>query len=389
MLKQSYHIQEEIVDWRRDFHAHPELGFKEFRTSAKVAEELEKLGYRVRRNVGRTGVVADLGEEGGPCIAIRADMDALPILEANDVPYRSQNDGTMHACGHDSHTAMALGAATLLAREKFPGKVRFLFQPSEEAGDEEGISGAPRMVADGAVQGVDMAIALHVDPSTPVGDIHISAGPSSGGVDSWYARILGKGGHGATPHHTVDPFYLAVHVMIALNAIVARRLDPFDPAVVSIGTLNGGFTQNVIPAHVDISGTLRYTDKRVQKQIHEEITHAFEIAKTLGGEAELRFEIGCPPMINHAQPSKLIEQVAVDLLGKEHVTPIPKGLGAEDFGSFTEAAPGAMFTLGTRIEGDERFLHHPRLDLDERALPIGTAILAETALRFLRNETKE
>ncbi len=389
MLKQSYHIQEEIIEWRRDIHAHPELGFKEFRTSAKVADELEKLGYRVRRNVGRTGVVADFGNEDGPCIAIRADMDALPILEANDVPYKSQNEGTMHACGHDSHTAMALGAATLLAKEKFPGKVRFLFQPSEEAGDEKGISGAPHMIEDGAMQGVDMVIALHIDPATAVGDIQISDGPSSGGVDSWYGRILGVGGHGAAPHNTVDPFYITAHVIIALNAIVSRRLKPFDPAVVSIGTLNGGFTQNVIPDHVDISGTLRYTDKKVQKQIHDEIKRAFELSKPLGGDYELKFEIGSPPMINHSEASKRIESVAVDLLGKEHIAPITKGLGAEDFGSFTEMAPGAMFMLGTRIEGDERFVHHPRLDLDERALPIGTAILAETALRFLREEKKK
>ena len=385
MLKQSHHIQEEIIEWRRDFHAHPELGFKEFRTSTKVADELEKLGYRVRRNVGRTGVVADLGDDNGPCVAIRADMDALPILEANDVSYKSQNEGTMHACGHDSHTAMALGAATLLAKEKFPGKVRFLFQPSEEIGDDEGISGAPRMIEDGAMQGVDMVIALHVDPATAVGDIHISDGASSAGVDSWYGRILGVGGHGAAPHLTVDPFYISAHVIIALNAIVSRRLNPFDPSAVSLGTLNGGFTQNVIPAHVDISGTLRYTEKRVQKQIHNEIRRAFELAKTLGGDYELKFEIGCPPTINDSGVSKRIEAVAIDLLGRDHVTPIPQGLGAEDFGSFTQAAPGAMFTLGTLIEGDERFLHHPRLDLDERALPIGTAILAETALRFLQH----
>ncbi len=389
MLKQSYHIQEEIIEWRHDFHVHPELGFKEFRTSAKVADELEKLGYRVRRKVGRTGVVADWGDDKGPCIAIRADMDALPILEANNVPYKSQNEGIMHACGHDSHTAMALGAATLLAKEKFPGKVRFLFQPSEEIGDEEGISGAPRMIEDGAMKGVDMVIALHVDPAVPVGDIQISDGPSSGGVNSWYGRIIGKGGHGAMPQFAVDPFYIAAHVMIALNAIVSRRLNPFDPAVVSIGTLNGGFTQNVIPAHVNISGTLRYTDKKVEMQIHDEIKRAFELAKPLGGNYELKFETGYPPMINHPEASMRIEAVAVDLLGKEHVAPLTKGLGAEDFGSFTETAPGAMFTLGTLIEGDERFLHHPRLDLDERALPIGTAILAETALKFLREEKKK
>jgi amidohydrolase len=384
MLKQSYHIQEEIIEWRRDFHMHPELGFHELRTSARVAEELEKLGYQVRRGIGRTGVVADLGEQGARCIAIRADMDALPILEANDVPYRSQTDGTMHACGHDSHTAMALGAATLLAQEKFPGRLRFLFQPSEEVGDEQGISGAPRMIEDGAMEGVDMVIALHVDPSTPVGSIHINDGPSSGGVDSWYGVIVGKGGHGAKPELSVDPFYLCTHVMMALNAIVSRRLRPFDPAVVSVGTLHGGFTQNVIPAQLEISGTLRYTDMAVQQKIHEEIRRAFEIAKVLGGDYDLRFEIGAPPMINNTEVSRLIEETAVELLGREHVTPIPKELGAEDFGSFTQLAPGAMFTLGTLIEGDERYLHHPRLDLNESALPIGTAILTETALRFLR-----
>jgi len=385
MLKQSYHIQEDIIEWRRDFHMHPELGFDVIRTSGKVAEELEKLGYRVRRNVGKTGVVADLGDENGSCIALRADMDALPILEANDVPYKSQTEGKMHACGHDSHTAMLLGVATLLAKEKFPGKVRLLFQPSEEAADEEGISGAPRMIEDGAMKGVDMVLALHVDPATPVGNIRISDGPSSGGVDSWFGRIIGKGGHGAAPHDTIDPFYIASHVMMALNAIVSRRINPFNPAVVSIGTLNGGFTENVIPAHVSISGTLRYTETKVREQIHEEIRRAFEISKTLGGSYELKIEVGAPPMINHTDAANLIETAAVDLLGRDHVLPPLKTLGAEDFGAFSQIAPGAMFTLGTLIDGDERYLHHPRLDLDERALPIGTAVLAESALRFLRN----
>ncbi len=383
MLREAYQLQEEIIEWRRDFHMHPELGFQEFRTSDRVAEELSRLGYRVRRNVGRTGVVGELGTEDGPCIAIRADMDALPIAEANNVPYRSQSPGTMHACGHDSHTAMALGAATLLAARKPPGRVRFLFQPSEETADEQGISGAPRMIEDGAMEGVDMIIALHVDPSAPVGDIHISDGPSSGGVDSWYARIIGKGGHGAKPNETLDPFLLAAHVVFALNGIVSRRLHPFDPAVVSIGTLKGGFTENVIPSDVNLSGTLRYTEASVQEQIHAEIRRSFEVCRALGGDYELRFEIGAPPMNNHAEAVQLIQSAAAALLGEAHISPIPKELGAEDFGSFTQLAPGAMFTLGTLLEGDRRYLHHPELDLDERALAIGTAILAETAIRFL------
>jgi amidohydrolase len=382
MLDKAHAIQEQLVAWRRDFHMHPELGFHETRTAGIVAETLEKMGCRVRRGVGRTGVVADLGN-GKPMIAFRADMDALPLVEANPVPYASQTPGVMHACGHDSHTAMALGAAALLAKEKFKGTVRFLFQPSEEVADEEGISGAPRMIADGALDGVDLVIAQHVDTCTPVGSIRISSGPASGGVDSWFGAILGKGGHGAKPYETVDPFYLTAHVLMALNAIVSRRLVPFDPAVVSVGSLHGGQAENVIPDQVEISGTLRFTEEPVQKQIHAEIRRAFEVTRPLGGDYELRFEIGAPPMHNAPQACALIGQAAAGLLGKEHVLPLLKDLGAEDFGSFSERVPGAMFILGTLIEGDERFGHNPRFDIDERALPIGTALFAEIALRYL------
>lgn len=385
MLNKARAIQEDLIAWRRDFHMHPELGFRETRTPARVADTLEKLGCRVRRNVGRTGVVAELGN-GKPILAIRADMDALPLQEANQVPYASQTPGVMHACGHDSHTAMLLGTATLLTREEFPGMVRFLFQPSEEVADEEGISGAPRMIADGAMEGVDMVIALHVDPSTRVGDILIETGPASGGVDSWFGTIFGKGGHGARPHASVDPFYLAAYIILALNGIPSRRLSAFDPAVVSIGSLHGGQTENVIPDRLEMTGTLRYTETRVQKQIHTEIERAFELARPLGGDYVLRFEIGMPPMQNHPDAVGLIRQVAQGILGAEHVLVPDKDLGAEDFGCFSELAPGAMFSLGSRIEGDERMGHNSRFDIDEDALPIGTAILAETALRFLKGK---
>jgi amidohydrolase len=385
MLEKAKAIEKQIVEWRRDFHMHPELGFTESRTSAKVAEVCEQLGYRVRRGVGRTGVVADFGS-GKPIVAIRADMDALPILEANKVPYASQNPGVMHACGHDSHTAMALGAASLLVKEKFPGTVRFLFQPSEEIGDDEGISGAPRMIENGAMEGVDFVIAQHVDAVAAAGTIGIESGPTSGGVDSWFGKVIGRGGHGAKPEVTIDPFVITAHVIFALNSIISRHINPFDPAVVSIGSVNGGFTQNVIPDHVDITGTLRYADFKVQKQIHEEITRAFEISKTLGGNYELKIEIGDPPLVNNPEVSDLIHTVGVDLLGSENVSPIEKTLGAEDFGRFLEHAPGAMFTLGVRINSDPRQIHNQRFDLNEDALPIGTAVLAESALRFLRKK---
>jgi amidohydrolase len=378
-------MQQQLIKWRRDFHMHPELGFQETRTSAIVANTLENLGYRVRRNVGSTGVVADLGS-GEPMIAIRADMDALPIQETNDVPYVSQNPGVMHACGHDAHTAMALGTATLLAEEKFPGTVRFLFQPAEETGDKEGISGAPHMIRDGAMEGVNMIVALHVDPLTPVGDICNEAGPASGGADSWFGSVIGKGGHGASPHDTIDPIFISAHIIFAMNGIVSRRLNPFNPAAVSIGAIHAGQAENVIPTQVDFKGTLRYTEHNVQEQIHAEIERAFSLARTLGGDYELRFEIGTPPMQNHPAAVELIQKTAVDLLGEEHIVPFRKGLGAEDFSCFTEMAPGAMFALGARIEGDQRYAHNPRFDIDEGALQVGAALLAESALRFLQKK---
>jgi len=383
MLEKAHAIQQQLSDWRRDFHMHPELGFREIRTAAKVADSLEQFGYRVRRGVGRTGVVADFGS-GKPLAAIRADLDALPLQETNQVPYASQNPGVMHACGHDGHTSMALGAAALLSREKFPGTVRFLFQPSEEVADEEGLSGAQRMIQDGAMEGVELVIATHVEPTTPTGAICIKSGPASGGVDSWFGEIIGKGGHGAHPHQTIDPFYISAHVILALNGIVSRRIDPFDPAVVSVGSLHGGFTENVIPERVRITGTLRYTEKRVQEQIHAEILRAFEIARTMGGNYDLEFQIGTPPMINSPAASDLIAAVAADLLGEQNILPWKDELGAEDFGCFMEHATGAMFALGTRSEGFQCHLHNPDFDLDENSLPVGTAILAETALRFLR-----
>ena len=386
MLKPAHALFEDLVHWRRDFHMHPELGFRETRTAEIVAQESEKLGYRVRRGVGRTGVVADLGDGNGRTIAIRADMDALPILESQDREYASQNSGVMHACGHDSHTSMALGTAALLAKEKFPGRVRFLFQPSEETEDEEGISGAPRMIQDGALEGVDLVIAQHVDPHTPVGQIGINAGVTGGGVTTWYGTIFGVGGHGAYPDETVDPFFLLSQVIVGLNGVVSRRIDPFDPAVVSIGQIHGGFTENVIPEKVELSGTMRFTSEAARLKLEAEMRRAFELTHALGGDYQLKFVFGCPPLVNHASAANLIHTTAVALLGADNVHPIPPTLGAEDFGAFIETVPGAMFTLGTLIEGDERTLHHPRFDIDERAMPIGTALLAETALRFLRGQ---
>ncbi len=383
MLEKANSLSEQLSAWRRDFHRHPELGFQELRTAGQMAAILESLGCQVRTGVGKTGLVAELGS-GKPVIAIRADMDALPILEANDLEYASETPGVMHACGHDAHLSIALGTAALLSQEKFPGTVRFLIQPSEEVADREGLSGAPRMIADGAMQGVDWVIALHVDPITQVGQIRINAGPFSGGVDSFFATIHGTGGHGARPHEGVDPIYIAGHVLLALHGIVSRRLDPVAPAVVSVGSLHGGQAENVIPDQVDLTGTIRYMDPAVRIQIHTEVERALQIARTLGGDYKLEIETGTPPMINDPAVVGLIEQVSHSLLGSTSILPRLDGLGAEDFGCFSEIAPGAMFSLGCRRIDKQRFLHNPHFDLDERCLPVGAAIFAETALRFLR-----
>ncbi|MGQ9467926.1 MAG: M20 metallopeptidase family protein [Anaerolineae bacterium] len=385
MIQRAQEIYDQLVAWRREFHMYPELGFQESRTADRVVKALTEWGYRVRTGVGRTGVVAERGE-GRPIVAIRADMDALPIQEDNDVPYASRIPGVMHACGHDAHTAILLGVARLLAEETFPGTVRLLFQPSEEAEDEEGVSGAPRMIQDGAMEGVEAVLALHVAPLIPTGKIGLEVGPASAGVDTFYVTLIGKGGHGAAPHQTVDPIYILGHVILGLHGIVSRRLEPMVPAVISIGAVHGGQADNVIPDRVELKGTIRYTKPEVQRQIHTEIERVLQMARALGGDYELRITTGYPPMVNDAGIVEVLRRVVVDLLGEEGLHPPHLGMGAEDFGFFSALAPGAMFDLGCRIEGDERVAHSPRFDIDERCLPIGTAVLAESALRLLRGE---
>ena len=308
------------------------------------------------------------------------------MQEETGVEYASQNPGVMHACGHDAHIAILLGVAELMAQEEnLPGTVRFLFQPAEEVADDEGLSGAPRMIQDGAMEGgVGMTLALHVTAHFPVGTIQIGAGPSSGGVDTFRGTVIGKGGHGARPHQTVDPIYLSAHVLLALHGIVSRRINPFDPAVVTIGAIHAGSVENIIPNQVEMIGTLRYTRFEVQKQIHEEIRKAFEVAKALGGDYALKFELGTPPMINDERAANLIKLTAGDMIGAENVLPPTDGLGAEDFGCFSELAPGAMFSLGCRFEGDEREHHNSRFNVNDGSLPYGAAILAETTMRYLR-----
>jgi amidohydrolase len=384
MLDKAKAVQSEMVEWRRDIHMHPELGFEEHRTAAKVAEIMAGLGCRVRTGVGKTGVVAEMGE-GKPVVAIRADMDALPIVDTKDVPYKSQTEGLMHACGHDAHVAIAMGTAKLLAGEEFAGTVRFLFQPSEEMSDEQGLSGAPRMIEDGAIEGADSVLALHVDASTATGEIVVDEF-SSAGVDTVRVKILGQGGHGAMPHTTVDPIFISGHVILALHGIVSRRLWPFDPAVVTIGSIHGGHAENVIPDEVSLGITMRYLTAEVQEKIHAEIERALGIARSLGGDYQLDIERGYPPATNHPEIVALIEDVVSDLLGPEALGEAQPEMGSEDFGYFARDIPGAMFSLGCRIEGDERRHHDPMFDIDEACLQIGAGVMAEAALRLLRKQ---
>ena len=385
MLDKAEQIQQQMIEWRRDLHMHPELGFQEHRTARKVAEVMTSFGYRVKQGVGKTGVVAEIGQ-GKPVVAIRADMDALPILDAKEVPYKSQIEGVMHACGHDAHTAIALGTAQLLSQQELKGTIRFLFQPAEEVQDEEGFSGAPRMIEDGAIDGVDFVLALHVDAGIPTGKIMIDEFAAAG-VDTVQATIFGKGGHGAMPHTTVDPIFISAQVILSLNGIVSRRLWPFDPAVVTIGSIHGGQAENVIPSEVTLGMTIRYLSDDVKEKIHEEIERSLEIASTLGGDYQMDILSGYPPAENHPEIVTVVKQVVSDLLGPEALADPQPEMGSEDFGYFACDIPGGMFMLGCRIEDDVRRHHGPRFDIDEDCMPLGAAVMTETALRLL-NQSK-
>jgi amidohydrolase len=239
------------------------------------------------------------------------------------------------------------------------------------------------MVEDGALDGVDAVLALHVGPGLSVGDVAITAGPVLAGVDSFSATIIGRGGHGASPHKVVDPIYLAGHVILALHGIVSRRLCPSEPAVVSVGAIHGGQADNVIPERVEIAGTVRFTSLEVRGQLRAELERAFGVARALGGAYELRILPGGLPVVNDAGVASVIKETSAEMLGSEHVAAQRQEMGAEDFGAFLELAPGAVFLLGCRMEGEERALHHPRFDVDERCLPVGAAVLAGVALRLL------
>ncbi len=387
MLEKAQALQDELSRLRRTIHMNPELGFEEIKTAGLVAETLRGLDIEHQTGVGRTGVVARLGNGQGPVIGIRADMDALPIEEANDVPYKSQVPGKMHACGHDSHTTMLLGAAMLLRDVEFDGEIRLLFQPSEESQDEEGISGAPAMIGDGAIEGLDAVIALHVNGQLDRGTISIDSGPILANADRITGIIKGRGGHGAAPHLARDPIFMLAPVLTGIHGIVSRWVNPHQPAVITVGKVVSGTVNNVIPGEVSLYLTLRSMDDEVRQQLIDEVEGALSIARALGGDYEMTVQPGYPATYNDPAVADWIRQTATAMIGEENVLSRGPVMGAEDFGYMSRASRGAMLILGVREPGGpDRFLHHPAFDIDERAMPLGSALLAETALRFVRGE---
>lgn len=391
MLDKAQKLSDEIIRLRRDIHQHPELGFEEFRTSALVADTLAEIGIEHKTGIGRTGVMGQIGNSNGPTIAIRADMDALPIVENTNLPYSSQNDGIMHACGHDAHTAILLGAAHLLQQsfhqDNWYGNVRLIFQPSEEKFDANGVSGATAMIEDEALEGIDAVIALHVWSDKPSGEIWFYNGFGLAAVDQFDAWIYGDGGHGAYPHNGSDPLFMLGPILNALYAIPSRQINPLRPSVISLGQISGGSAHNVIPKEVFLQGTIRSHEEAVRKQLWAEIERALSLSKPLGGDYKLEITKGYPALFNDSRVNEWIKDVVKDLVGETAVVEAEFGMGAEDFAYMTQKAPGAMFMLGAAPpDNSVRHHHTDTFDIDESVLPLGSAILAETAKRFVTNQ---
>jgi amidohydrolase len=388
LLERATQFETDLIGLRRHFHQHPELSFQEQRTAAEVARQVAGLGYHVQQNVGRTGVVAELDNGKGPYIALRADMDALPIQETNDVEYRSSNAGVMHACGHDAHMSMLIGAARLLMdlskrKELPPGRIRLLFQPAEEASDQENKSGAARMIDDGALKSIDAVFGLHVGAHLPAGKFFLRAGPMMAGSDTFTAHVLGKSAHAARPQEGIDAIVLAAHAVLACQNAVARRISPFQQGVLTIGMVAGGHAENVIADRVTLRGTLRYFEPDVRKALRDELRKALQIAETLGGRVELDLRDGFPPVVNDRAMTDLAHGTVTQMFGAEAAEDFEPMMGAEDFALMLQQAPGAFMWLGAALP-KPREHHHPEFNIDESVLVKGASALAGIAVQALK-----
>jgi amidohydrolase len=385
-----------IIADRRWLHENPELGFQETRTAEFIRQRLESLGVEdIRTGIAKTGITALVrGTAKGPgrCVLLRADIDALPIEEENDVDYRSQNDGVMHACGHDAHTAMLLGVVRLLMerRDQFSGTVKVLFQPSEEANG----GGAKVMIDQGVLEDphVDAVFGQHLLADRPTGQVWVTGGPVQASADSFTIRIQGKGGHGAMPETTVDPIAIGMEIGTALQSIVSRNVNPMSSVVVSVCTFHAGTASNIIPDRAELSGTVRTFTPENRDLAQERLTAIAEgIASAHRAVATVEYTRGYPPTVNDDRMADLVRQAAVTAIGEERVMQMRPIMPAEDFSYFLNERPGTYFMTGCGNEekGITWPHHHPKFDIDEEALQYGIAVMLQTALDYLAADLEE
>jgi amidohydrolase len=382
------HLQAQLVIWRRQLHQNPELGFKEHQTAAFITQKLTEWGIPHETGIAQTGIVALIkGGKPGKVLGIRADMDALPIQEENDVPYRSQKDGVMHACGHDGHTAIALGTAYYLwqQRDRLVGTVKIIFQPAEE-----GPGGAKPMIEAGVLQNpdVDAIIGLHLWNNLPVGTIGVRSGPLMAAVECFRCTLLGKGGHGAMPHQTTDAVLVGSQVVNALQTIVARNVDPIDSAVVTVGTFHAGTALNVIADTARISGTVRYFNPNLEGFIQQRIEAVIAgVCQSHGASYDLDYWQLYPATVNDGEMAALVQSVASEVIETPlGVVPECQTMGGEDMSFFLREVPGCYFFLGAANAAKQLDYphHHPRFDFDESVLCVGVEMFARCVERFCR-----
>lgn len=375
-----------LVEIRRTIHMNPELMFEEVKTAALAAEWLEKFGYKVQKGMAKTGVVGLLeGERGGKTIALRADMDALPMEEINAIPYASKVKGKMHACGHDAHVTILLGAArffsTLEGRVK--GNIKFLFQPAEEGG-----AGAKIMMDEGVLENpkVEAIFGVHVFPDLPTGKVGLYEREGLAATDRFEIRITGKGGHGAYPHLTKDPILAAAHLITQIHSIVSRNIDPLDSGVISVCRVSGGTAFNIIPDEVELVGTIRSLTPAVQKELKTRLEQVSQgVAQSFRVECKFNFQTYSPALINDPAMSRFVAEVASQVIGKENVETMKPVMGGEDFAFFLEKVPGAYFRLGcgNKDKGITQALHNSRFNLDEDVLPLGVEMFVRIVDQYL------
>lgn len=384
LKKEIEGLSDQLVEWRRDFHRHPEVAFQEKRTSSVIRTFLEELGMPVTSYAG-TGLRGILeGEPGGPTVALRADIDALPLKEGGDKEYISQNPKATHACAHDGHMAIIMGAAKILAQKKnkLKGNVVFLFQPSEEKIP----GGAKPMIEEGALEGVDAIFGLHFWQPLPTGCVGIVKGPMMAQPDAFYITVKGRGGHGSMPHQTVDPILVASHLVVNIQSIVSRNVDPLKPVVISFGTVEGGTIYNIIPEEVLLSGTVRTFDSDVQVLAEKRLKEIVdETCKTFGATAEFRYDKGYPAVVNDETMVEFVLEVTRKTLGEEKIQAVEPVMGGEDFSYFLQKIPGAFLFFGMG-DGMEYPHHHPAFDMDEKALPQATLLMTNLALEYLHKK---